>query len=111
MKSRAAGAGGIPVCMNSDYSGFLFLVWGVMNRAFWEGSAYFCLVGLGNQLAGVLAAQAPPVGRKVWGPGKGRAGEMYPVTEVGSRREQLGHSGVGSGGCIYLRPRFGSGVY
>lgn len=74
----------------SLYSGFLFLVWGMMNRAFWEGSAYFCLVGLGNQLAGVLAAQAPPVGRRMWGPGKARAGEMYLVTEVGSGREQLG---------------------
>lgn len=82
-----------------------------MNRAFWEGSAYFCLVGLGNQAAGVLAAQAPPVGRRMWGPGKARAGEMYLVTEVGSGREQLGHPGVGSGGCIYFRPRFGSGVY
>lgn len=83
----------------------------MMNRAFWEGSAYFCLVGLGNQLAGVLAAQAPPVGRRVWEPGRARAGEMDLVTEVGSGREQLGHPGIGSGGFIYLRPRFGSGVY
>lgn len=75
-----------------------------MNRAFWKGSAYFCLVGLGNQLAGVLAAQAPPVGRRMWGPGKARAGEMYLVTEVGSGREQLGHPGVGSGAASILDP-------
>lgn len=38
----------------------------MMNRAFWEESAYFCLGGLGNQHAGVQVAQAPPMGGGLW---------------------------------------------